>query len=62
METMMMGELDGQRRQYLVRNLKPGVAYVFKLRAVNAFGVGHDSKPTSDYIIFIDDLPYLFDE
>lgn len=38
--------IDNQRRHFVLPNMKPGVLYEFKLRAVNRFGVGMESKPT----------------
>lgn len=50
-ETIIPGVADTQRRQFLVRNLSPGVGYSFKIRAVNMYGVGQDSKPTRRTVI-----------
>ncbi|XP_053377933.1 contactin-4-like isoform X2 [Mercenaria mercenaria] len=45
-DTVILGGVDSQRRQYLVRNLSPGVGYSFKIKAVNMYGVGLESEPT----------------
>ena len=47
-DTVIPDTTDGQRRQYLVTNLKPGVSYQFKIRAVNGYGVGEESNPTRE--------------
>ncbi|XP_060590084.1 contactin-4-like isoform X2 [Ruditapes philippinarum] len=46
MNTVIMGSVDSQRRQFLARNLSPGVGYSFKVKAVNMYGVGLESEPT----------------
>lgn len=49
--TIIPGGIDSQRRQTIVPNLKPAVAYRFKLMAINRFGIGMESKPTSFIVI-----------
>ncbi|KAL3852170.1 hypothetical protein ACJMK2_015845 [Sinanodonta woodiana] len=45
-DTIIPGQTDSQKRQFIVRFLKPGAAYKFRVRAVNRYGVGVPSAET----------------
>ena len=44
LDTIVPGIQDGQKRQFVVQGLKSGVSYVFRMKAINQFGVGILSK------------------